>query len=55
MTHHLTSKYGSAGDSDGSTADCSKVYVHGIYNGFEIERDLDVQDLLTALIQQHAT
>lgn len=49
MAHDLTGKYGSASNSDGSTTNCSKVYVHGIYNGLEIEGNLNVQNLLMPL------
>jgi len=38
----LTRKDCGTGDGHGSAPDCSKIYVHRIYNAFEIERDLDI-------------
>mgnify|MGYP007046483831 CR=1 FL=1 len=45
ITEGLTGEDGGASDGDSSAANSSKVYVHGIYDGFEIEGDLDVQNL----------
>lgn len=38
----LTSEDCSAGNGNSSTANGSKIYVHGIYDAFEIERNLNV-------------
>jgi hypothetical protein len=45
MVQSLTCEDGSASDGDGSATDSSKVYIHGIYDGFEIEGNLNVQNL----------
>jgi hypothetical protein len=45
MAQNLTCEDSGASDSDGSATDSSKVYVHGIYDGFEIEGNLNVQNL----------